>query len=148
MRAGAAKGNVQRSVPPLQHNTLLWICCCSGTGISGVCNSLLCAHSYDCRSSHLNRQKHLHSGRLQELCKFSGSCLFALQHKHWNCRAWRAVRCGVLDGMSWACAWLQSQPFDKTSELCYFFVLELYLDWVLILNTLKRLSNTNMDEIT
>lgn len=57
------------------------------------------------------------------------------------------------DGESWGCAWLQAQPFDKTSELrffffLFFFALEFYLDWFLILNTLKRLFNTNMNEIT
>lgn len=50
------------------------------------------------------------------------------------------------DGTSWGCAWWQAQPFGKTSELT-FFALE-FLDRFLILNTLKRLFNTNMNEIT
>lgn len=136
MGAGVAKGSVllacQAGSSPVLHATLtaqhtppvnlllhrgFW-----------MCTTLCSVHTPMTIEVHIReqREKHPHSGRLQGLCKFSGFCLFAMQHNNRKCRVRRAVRCGLVHGMSWACAWLQAQPFDKTSELCYF----LYLNFV------------------
>lgn len=113
-----------------------------------LCPVLCSVHTPTTTEVHIwtDRNSHTLEGCRGCVSLLAPVCLPRSKH-HWNCKARRAVRYGLLDGVGWACAWQQAQPFDKTSELCY-FVLELYLDYVLILNTLKRLSNTNMDQIT